>query len=110
MNQTKIAVLGCLADGHWWTTRDVAQACNLSVTDVSESLRRYRGQSLVRRQRNWDVPKGYFYQISRVGLERLEYLTSDVVKTGSVLATRAGLSGSRKRVLNRWIEKKLGGR
>jgi hypothetical protein len=110
MNETKVVVLRCLSDGQWRTTPEVAQECGLSLSNASEVLRRYRSQSLVHRQRNRDVPRGYFYQISSIGLQRLEYLTSDVVKTGSVLAARAGLSGSKKRVLNRWIEERLGRR
>ncbi len=79
-------ILRCLSDGDWWTTPAVAQACNIGLTNASELLRRYRSQGLVIRERNADVPKGYWYRITRVGLERLCYLNSvdDADVTGAV--------------------------
>ncbi len=107
MNETKINILKCLSDEGWWTTPEVAQGCGLSLTNASELLRRYRGQSLVNRERRYDVPRGYIYKITNVGLERLQYLQSDVVETSSTLANYAGLSGTKKRVFDRWVENKL---
>ncbi len=107
MNSTKIEILKCLSGGDWWTTPQVAQECGLGLTNVSELLRRYRSQSLVNRERNFDVPRGYFYRITRVGLERLEYLCSDVVETSSAVADLAGLSGAKKRVFDRWVKQQL---
>ncbi|MFC2004559.1 hypothetical protein ACFLUK_03345 [Chloroflexota bacterium] len=107
MNSTKIDVLKCLSNGEWWTTPEVAQACDLSLTNASELLRRYRSQSLVNRQRNYDVPRGYLYRITDVGLERLQYLSSDVLETSSVIADYTSLSGVNKRVLDRWVKQKL---
>ena len=107
MNSTKIDILRCLSDGAWWTTPEVAQDCGLSLTNASELLRRYRSQSLVNRQRNYDVPRGYLYRITDVGLERLQYLSSDVLETSSVIADYADLSGVKKRVLDRWVKQKL---
>ena len=107
MNTTKIDVLRCLSDASWWTTPQVAEECDLSLTNASELLRRYRSQSLVTRQRNYDVPRGYLYRITQVGLDRLEYLRSDMMETSLVIAERAGLSGARKRVMDRWIREKL---
>ena len=110
MNGTKIAILKCLADGQWWTTPEVAKRCGLGLTNVSELLRRYRGQSLVNRERNPDVPKGYLYRLTRVGVERLQYISSDIVKTSSAISSLAGLSGEKKRVFDQWVKKKLGGK
>ena len=107
MKSTKIDILKCLSDGAWWTTPEVAQECNLSLTNASELLRRYRSQSLVNRVRNYDVPRGYLYRVTPVGLERLEYLCSDVVETSSAIADHAGLSGARKRVLDQWVKQQL---
>ncbi len=107
MNSTKIDILKCLSEGDWWTTPEVAKECGLSLTNVSELLRRYRSQSLVNRERNPDVPKGYLYQITHVGLERLQYLSSDTVETSSAIASKVDLSGSRKRVFDRWVGEKL---
>ena len=76
INSSKIIILTCLADGLWWTTYDVAFVCDLSLTNASELLRRYRSQSLVVRERNPSVPRGYLYRLTQVGLERLNYLTS----------------------------------
>jgi len=76
INSSKIVILTCLADGQWWTTPAVAFACGLSPTNASELLRRYRSQSLVVRERNPDVPRGYLYGLTQVGWERLNYLTS----------------------------------
>jgi len=99
--------LRCLSDGEWWTTPDVAAVCGLSLTNASELLRRYRNQSLVNRERNYDVPRGYRYRITSVGLDRLQYLTSDVMETTSVIANHVGLSGAKKRTLDRWVKKQL---
>ena len=109
MNGTKIDILKCLSDGTWWTTPETAQECGLSLTNTSELLRRYRSQSLVNRERNYDVPRGYKYRITSVGLERLEYLCSDVVETSSAIADHAGLSGAKKRVFDRWVKQQLRG-
>jgi len=107
MNSTKIDILKCISDGDWWTTPEVAEECGLSLTNTSELLRRYRNQSLVNRVRNYDVPRGYRYRITRVGLDRLQYLSSDVVETSSAIASKVGLSGSKKRAFDRWVEQKL---
>ena len=107
MNSTKIDILRCLSDGDWWTTPEVAQECGLSLTNTSELLRRYRSQSLVNRERNPDVPRGYLYRITSVGLERLQYLSSDVMETSSVVAERVGLRGVNKRVFDHWVKEKL---
>jgi hypothetical protein len=107
MNTTKIDILNCLADGDWWTTPDVAAVCGLSLTNASELLRRYRSQSLINRQRNYKVPRGYKYRITTVGLDRLQYLVSDEMKTSSVIANHVGLSGGKKRVLDHWVKQKL---
>ena len=107
MNETKVDILMCLSDGEWRTTPEVAHECGLSLTNTSELLRRYRSQSLVNRERNYDVPRGYLYRITRIGLERLQYLRSDVAETSLVIANRAGLSGDKKRVLDRWVEQQL---
>ena len=109
MNETKIEILRCLSDGDWWTTPEVAQTCGLSLTNASELLRRYRSQGLVLRERNFKVPRGYLYQITDVGLERLQYLSSEVMETSSAVAELAGLSGAKKRVFDRWVETKLRG-
>ena len=107
MNETKVEILRCISDGGWWTTPEVAQTCGLSLTNASELLRRYRSQSLVIRKRNYKVPRGYLYQVTDVGLERLEYLRSDVWKTSSVIAGHVSLSGEKKRVLDRWVKQQL---
>jgi len=107
MNSTKIDILRCLSAGDWWTTPEVAQECGISLTNASELLRRYRSQSLVNRQRNYDVPRGYLYRITDVGLERLQYLGSDVMETSSAIASHVGLSGEKKRVLDRWVKQQL---
>jgi len=107
MNDTKVEILGCLSDGDWWTTPAVAEVCGLSLTNTSELLRRYRSQSLVNRERNYDVPRGYLYKITDIGLARLQYLTSDVVETSSTIAELAGLSGARKRTFDRWVSQRL---
>ena len=109
MNETKIEILRCLYDEEWWTTPEVAQKCGLSLTNASELLRRYRSQSLVNRERRYDVPRGYYYRITDVGLKRLRYLQSDEVETSSTLANYAGLSGTKKRVFDRWVENTLKG-
>lgn len=107
MNSTKIDILKCISDGEWWTTSEVAHVCGLSLTNASELLRRYRGQSLVNRERNYDVPRGYRYRITRVGLERLQYLHSDVMETSSAIADHTDLSGAKKRVFDRWVKQQL---
>lgn len=108
MNETKIEILKCLSDGQCWTTGEVAQECDLSLTNASELLRRYRSQSLVNRERYYDVPRGYMYRITRVGLERLEYLCSNVMETSSAIADSVGLGGAKKRVFDRWVKQQLG--
>jgi hypothetical protein len=107
MNERKVEILKCLSEGGWWATPQVAQDCGLSVTNASELLRRYRSQGLVNRRRNYDVPRGYFYRITGVGMGRLEFLSRDVTQPSHVLAKRAGLSGDRKRVFDIWVEQKL---
>ena len=108
MNNTKIDILTCLSNGDWWTTPEVAHECELSLTNTSELLRRYRSQSLVNRERNYDVPRGYLYRITRVGQERLQYLSSNEVETSSTIAELAGLSGAKKRAFDSWVKQKLG--
>ena len=107
-NSTKISILGCLSDGHWWTTREVAETCKLSLSNASELMRRYRNQGLVNRVRNRDVPRGYLYCINDVGLERLEYLSSGEMETSSAVADLAGLSGTKKSIFGRWVKQRLG--
>ena len=109
MNTTKIDILNCLSDGDWWTTPEIAAVCGLSLSNASELLRRYRSQSLVNRERNYDVPRGYRYRITNVGLDRLQYLTSDVMETSSVIANHISISGAKKRTLDRWVKQKLRG-
>lgn len=109
MNETKIDILNCIFDGDWWTTADVALECGLSLTNASELLRRYRSQSLVNRMRRYDVPRGYLYRITDVGIERLQYLSSDEMETSAVLAEMADLRGSKKRTFDKWVQEKLGG-
>jgi DNA-binding MarR family transcriptional regulator len=108
MNESKVQILKCLSDGDWWTTSEVAEACGLTLTDVSELLRRYRGQGLVIRERNYDVPRGYLYRITGVGAERLEYLTSGLLAVTSTIASNIGLYGEKKRVLDNWVKQRLG--
>lgn len=108
MNETKVNILDCLSDGDWWTTTEVAQKCGLSLTNASELLRRYRSQSLVSRKRNHNVPRGYQYRITDVGMGRLEYLSSDEMKTSQVLAEKTGLRGADKRAFDSWVKQKLG--
>ena len=108
MNGTKTDILRCLSDGDWWTTREVAQDCGLSLTNASELLRRYRSQSLVNRKKNHDVPRGYLYRITDVGLGRLEYFCSDEMKTSQVLADKTGLRRAKKRALDSWVKQRLG--
>lgn len=109
-NSTKTKILQCLFDGEWRTTPHVCEECGVSLTNGSELLRRYHGQGLVRRERNPSVPKGFLYRITDVGLERLNYLTSDITQTSSTIANLAGLSGDKKQVLDDWVIKKLGGK
>ena len=98
MNETKNKILKCLSDGDWQRTPEIAQKCNLSLTNASELLRRYRSQGLVSRKRNHDVPKGYMYRITRVGLERLQYLSS---------ADDTDLTGVIERAIDRWTKQWL---
>ena len=107
-SRTKVKILRCLSGGEWWTTPQVCEGCGLSLTNGSELLRRYHDQDLVNRERNPSVPKGIFYRITDVGLERLSYLSSNITQTSSAIANLAGLSGDKKRVLDHWIIKKLG--
>lgn len=109
INGTKIEILKCLFNEDWWTTPQVAEVCGLTLTNASELLRRYRSQGLVIRERNCAVPRGYLYQITGVGLERLDYLTSDLFEVSSAIAGNAGLNGEKKRVFDRWVKQKLGG-
>ena len=76
-NATKIEILSRLSDGQLWSTRNVALDCFLSLTNTSELLRRYRNQSLVVRQRNYSVPRGYLYHITYTVIERLDYLLNN---------------------------------
>jgi hypothetical protein len=108
VSSTKVEILRCLADGDWWTTPDVAQGCGLSLTNASELLRRYRSQSLVNRERNYNVPRGYLYRITDTGLSRLQYLSSGVVETSSAMAELAGISGPNRRIFGRWVNQRLG--
>ncbi len=78
-NSSKIELLRCLSDGQWWTTPAVAFMCGLSLTNTSELLRRYRIQRLVVRERNPAVPRGYYYRITYIGMERLEFLTWHII-------------------------------
>ncbi|MFC1954810.1 hypothetical protein ACFLVZ_03205 [Chloroflexota bacterium] len=107
INTTKVLILDCLSGSGWWTSSEVAHACGLSLTNASELLRRYRSQSLVIREKNYAVPRGYLYSITRVGVERLEYLRSDLMETSSTIAKKADVSGANKRVMDRWIQDRL---
>jgi len=109
MNETKVEILRCLSDGGWWTTPEVAYTCGLSLTNTSELLRRYRSQSLVIRKRNYKVPRGYLYQVTDVGIGRLDYLGSDIYETSSEIAGYVGMKGGKKRVFDNWIKQKLRG-
>jgi DNA-binding MarR family transcriptional regulator len=109
VNETKIQLLQCLSVGDWWTTPKVAQCCGLKLTNVSELLRRYRGQGLVTRKRNYEVPRGYLYRITSAGVERLQYFNSTVALTSSSMADAIGLSGEKKQIFENWVSKKLGG-
>lgn len=108
LSRTKVEILRCLSDGQWRTTPQVAQASGLSLTNVSELLRRYHGQGLVSRRRNYNVPRGYLYRITDVGFERLSYLNSNAVETSSTIADLAGLRGTKRRIFDRWVNQKLG--
>jgi len=110
LGRTKVEILRCLSDGQWWTSFQVAQVCGLNLTNASELLRRYRAQSLVERERNPDVPRGYLYRITDPGLERLRYLSPDVTQTSLTMAELIGLEGEKKLVFGRWIDQKLGGK
>lgn len=109
MNETKIKILECLSGGQWWTTPQVANWCGLSLTNASELLRRYRLQGLVIRERNPAVPRGYFYRVTNVGIERLQFLSSLVSETSSSMADYIGLSGEKKQIFEQWVSNKLGG-
>lgn len=76
-NATKIEILSFLSDGQWWSTSNIAWSCGLNLTNASELLRRYQRQSLVVRQRNYSVPRGYLYHITYTGIERLDYLLNN---------------------------------
>ncbi len=108
LSRTKVEILRCLSDGQWWTTSQVAQGCGLSQTNASELLRRYRAQNLVNRERNPDVPRGYLYRITDIGLARLQYFSPDVTQTSLAMAESIGLGGEKKRVFSRWVTQKLG--
>lgn len=107
-NRTKIAILRCLSDGQWRTTPQVAQACGTSLTNASELLRRYRSQGLLNRERNPEVPRGYLYSVTDLGLARLHYLCPDIITTGLAMAEGIGLAGGKKQVFGRWVNQKLG--
>ena len=109
MNETKIEILKCLSDGDWRTTPDVAYECGIGLTNASELLRRYRSQSLVNRIRNYSVPRGYLYRITEAGQGRLGYLTTDELKSSTVIAQNIGFSGSKKRAFDQWVKNKLRG-
>lgn len=82
--------------------------CDLSLTNTSELMRRYRNQGLLNRERNPDVPIGYLYHITDAGLERLRYLSSGEMETSSAVADLAGVSGTKKRIFDRWVKQRLG--
>ena len=84
-------------DGQWWITPQVCEECGLSLTNVAELLRRYHVQDLVNHECNPGVPIGYLYRITNTGLERLNYLTSDITQTSSAVADLAGLSGAKNK-------------
>ena len=109
MNERKIQILNQISHGEWWTSSEIALCCGLNLTNASELLRRYRSQGLVNRKRNHLVPRGYIYQITDAGINRLSYLYSPIIKASSTIASRAGVSGTNKRVLDRWVKQKLGG-
>ena len=109
MSETKTKILECLIDGSWRTSSDIAHGCGLKLTNVSELLRRYRGQGLVTRKRNYEVPRGYLYRITSAGVERLQYFNSTVALTSSSMADAIGLSGEKKQIFENWVSKKLGG-
>ena len=130
MNETKTAILTCLSNGAWRTTTQVAHSCELKLTNASELLRRYRGQGLVTRERNYNVPRGYLYRITTVGLERLQYLNGSVIQPYpaetqfdvapiqtdtaptqpySAVSDQIGLSGTKKQVFDQWFESKMEG-
>lgn len=134
MNETKVKILQCLRDGHWRTSSGIAQNCGLNLTNVSELLRRYRGQGLVNRERNYRVPRGYLYRITAIGVDRLRYLNSGIALrnsyvaddtslieneeqvfkspldlTSSSLADDIGLSGKERQDFQEWVKQKLGG-
>lgn len=109
MNESKIEILNCLNDDEWWTSKEVSVELGLSLTNTSELLGRYRRQGLVYRRRRDDVPRGYWYMLTNVGFRRLQYLCSSEVGTSSAIAELAGITGTNKRVLDRWVKNKLGG-
>ena len=108
MNESKISILACLNNDEWWTTTEVAAECGLSLTNVSELLRRYRSQGLVYRMRRDDVSRGYWYSLSRIGLQRLKYLVSSEYETSTAFSDLAGIRGTNKRTFDRFVAQKLG--
>jgi len=66
-------------------------------------------QGLVSRERNFNVPRGYFYCITDTGIARLQYFNSTVALTSSSMANTIGLSGEKKEIFEQWVSKKLGG-
>ena len=109
MNETKVAILNCLNDDRWWTSKKISVELGLSLSNTSELLGRYRRQGLVYRRRRDDVPRGYWYMLTYVGSERLKYLCSSEYETSTAFSDLAGISGQNKRVLDRFIKNKLGG-
>lgn len=109
MNETKVKILEFLSYGDWRTSREIAQWCGLTLTNASQLLSRYRSQGLVNRERNTAVPRGFLYRITAAGLERLEYLNSDIATASSSMADYLGLSGEKKKVFENWVMQKLEG-
>ena len=120
MNETKTEILKCISGGEWWTTTQVAHWCGLKLTNVSELMRRYRGQGLVTRERNYHVPHGYLYKITTVGIERLEYFNiektvpepcelsdSTITLASSTLADKIGLVGEKNNLFQKWVNSQL---
>ena len=108
MNERKIEILSHMSDGDSWTSNQIALWCGISLTNSSELLRRYRNQGLVKRVRNHNVSNGYLYQITEIGINRLNYFSSPETQTSTSIATHIGLTGKSKRVLDRWVLQQLG--